>query len=118
MIAWPVLNTGFSRKIISLGLWCMGTAIIIMAFWLALDRYGDARYDAGVSDTDAAWKDAVAASQAESVKAAGAADEQAQARAIDFASRVHAERERIDEAVGKGDSPLDVLFGNGGVSKD
>lgn len=90
-----------------------GAALVLVAFYIALNAYGNARYNAGKKDADAAWQ---AASDKLIQKAANAgtkASEAAAARQADFAAKQEDERKRIDAAQQQGASPFDVLFGNG-----
>jgi hypothetical protein len=82
----------------------------ILALLLALHLYGNARYRAGVKDTDAAWHAAEEAMLARAAGAATAADRQAAANAANYAGQVAKEKEAINEAVDNGTSPLDGLF--------
>ncbi len=82
------------------------TALIGLGLW-----YGHARYQDGVSDTDARWKAAGERLAKRAEKSALGADKREADRIEDHAAEVAAEKERIDEAVAAGDSPLDVLFG-------
>lgn len=89
----------------------IGGALLLLAFYWALDSYGDARYDKGKADADAAWQAASDKLIAKSQNAAGKADKAAAAREADFAAKVETEKERIDAAKAEGSSPFDVLFG-------
>lgn len=93
----------------------LGAVLLMVAFYFALDAYGDSRYREGKKDADAAWIEAGNRLIAKSQKAGTKADKAAAAREADFAAKQEDEKERIDEAVAEGDSPFDVLFGpNGG----
>lgn len=89
--------------------------LILGAFYLALDAYGDARYDAGKDKADQEWRAAAEELAAQSALAAGAADEAADARAAAFGERLEEEKEKIDAAIADGGDPIDVLFPAGGV---
>lgn len=92
-------------------LYALGALVALVGLYLLIAAYGNARYDAGVSDTDAAWKAAAAKLEAQSAAAAQGAETEAVARQMDWNAKVEAEKERIDDAIASGDSPLDVLFG-------
>lgn len=84
--------------------------LILGAFWLALDAYGDSRYHEGEKDTDAKYQAASDELLRKAAEARGAADKQAAARVADYAAQVKDEKEKIDEAVAEGRSPFDALF--------
>ncbi len=90
----------------------IGGAVLLFVFYLALDAYGDSRYDAGKKDEAAAWQKASDKLVAKAQNAATKADKVAAANAADFAAKQEDERKRIDAAQQSGGSPLDVLFGN------
>jgi uncharacterized membrane protein len=73
--------------------------------------FGHARYQDGVADADARWVAAGERLAKQAEKAGTVADKREAVRIEDHAAAVAAEKERIDEAVAAGDSPLDVLFG-------
>jgi hypothetical protein len=88
----------------------IGAVMLLVAFYFALDAYGDSRYDAGKKDADAAW---IAASDKLVKKAQDAgtkADKAAAGRMADQAAKVEDEKEKIDAAKADGSSPFDVLF--------
>lgn len=84
--------------------------IAIGAFFAVLDRYGDARYNAGVQTERQAWKDAEAAALLKAQQAQGTASVAAAKREAEHQQQVQQEREKISEAVDQGSSPFDVLF--------
>lgn len=88
--------------------------LILGAFYLMLDAYGDSRYRAGVSETDAKWEEAGRRLEEQARQSASAADKAAAKTIEAHNERVEAEKERIDEAIREGSSPLDVLFGTDG----
>lgn len=98
--AWKILGL-----VILIGLVCW-------LFWKALDNYGDARYDDGVAAERAAWEEADRQLQIKVAKAQTEATASAIKREERHAVAVAEEREKINEAVAEGRSPLDVLFGN------
>lgn len=89
----------------------LGTAILVAALAWAVMAWGQARYDAGVSDTDAKWVEAGRRLEAQARSAGRAADTREADRIKDHAAEVAEEKEKIDAAIAAGDSPLDVLFG-------
>jgi hypothetical protein len=86
---------------------------LIATIYFAIDAYGDARYDAGVSDTDKAWKAAAEKLEAEGQAAAEAADVQANTREEAWAAQVEREKEAIQDAMESGSSSLDAVFPSG-----
>lgn len=89
----------------------IGVGLLALGLIFAVVMYGDAKYDAGKTDADNAWKAAAAKLEAESQGAADTADKPADKRAEDYAAKLAVEKEKIDEAIARGDSPLDALFG-------
>lgn len=89
----------------------LGAVLLLAAFYFALHAYGNARYDAGKKDADAAWIEASNKLIAKSQAAGTKADKAAAVRQADFAAKQEDEKEKIDAAVDEGSSPLDVLFG-------
>lgn len=106
-IALRALWTRF-RKPLLIGL---AFALALLIVWRLLVAYGDARYKQGVSDNELAWRTAEAKMHERERIAAGAADEGAAVREEAHAEAVSQEKERINEAVREGHSPIDVLFG-------
>lgn len=113
MLAGLFVKTGIPTKFAGILAWAAIIIVAGFAIWLALDSYGDARYDAGVKDTDAKWEEASKKLEREAVKSATKADDKAAQRLEVFEEQVAREKEQIDDATRKGDSPLDVLFGSG-----
>lgn len=98
-----------------------GLALIalLLGLWLALDAYGDRRYDQGREDNDRAWRAAEAKLRQEEKASAAGADKAAATREAEHAAAVASEKGRIDDAIREGYSPLDVLFArSGGVCVD
>lgn len=89
----------------------LGAVLLIVAFYLALDAYGDSRYREGKSDADKAWQKASDKLIEDATKAGAKADKKAAARAADFAAKQEEEKEKVDAAAKDGSSPFDVLFG-------
>ena len=73
--------------------------------------WGQSRYDAGVTATDARWVEAGRRLEEQAATSADAADRREAPRIENHTARVAEEKEKIDEAVAAGSSPLDVLFG-------
>lgn len=94
------------RAWLALGGLALGLAVV----WAVL-AWGQARYDAGVRDTDARWAEAAERLRAKAERSASVADRREAQRIEDHAAQLAEEREKIDEAVAAGGSPLDVLFG-------
>lgn len=92
----------------------VGLVMFLGGLWLALDAYGDRRYDQGRTDNESAWRAAEAKLHAQERKSAGAADQAAAVREADHAAAVASEKGKIDDAIREGSSPFDVLFGGSG----
>lgn len=88
----------------------IGAVLLVLAFYIALDRYGDARYEAGEKAADAKWEEAERRLLKQAAQAGTEADKKAAARAVEFAAKVDEEKARLDQAAAEGSSPLDVLF--------
>lgn len=89
----------------------IGVGLLALGLIFAVIMYGDAKYDAGKTETDNAWKAAAKKLEAESQGAADAADKPADIRADDFAKKLEKEKRLVEEAIARGDSPLDAMFG-------
>ena len=100
MIAF-LLKLGLSEKVAKLIAYIGIPLLILAAFYMALDAYGDARFDAGKDQADRAWQAA-----ADLVEANIPADQ----RAADWAARVEEEKALIDAKIHEGGDPFDVLF--------
>src|SRR5689334_7244540 len=92
----------------------LGGLALLLAFYLALDSYGDKRFAAGKAQADAEWKAASDKLIQKAQDAGTKADKAAAIRMADQAARVEDEKEKIDAALDEGSSPLDVLFGSDG----
>lgn len=101
---------GLLLKRVPIWVW-VGLAALI-AFYFALDAYGDSRYREGKKDADAAWIKASDELLKKAADAKTAADKAAAAREADYAAKVKTEKEKIDAATAEGSSPFDVLFGS------
>lgn len=91
----------------------LGLIAVVALLIFGVLAWGNSRYDAGVADTDAKWKKASEDLARAAAKSGDAADAREAQRIRNHASRVADEKEKIDEAVATGASPLDVLFGGG-----
>lgn len=89
----------------------IGAAVVLVAFYMALNAYGNSRYKAGKADADAAWIEASNKLIDKAAASGKKADTAAAARQADFVAKVEDEKERMDAAVKEGSSPMDVLFG-------
>lgn len=105
-----LMGLGLSQKVAKLVAYIAIPLLILAAFYLLLDAYGDSRYDAGKKDTAAAYQKASDKVIAQAANARGKADIKAAAAAADFAAKQETEKEKIDAAVADGSSPFDVLF--------
>lgn len=85
--------------------------LLIGALLWAVLAWGQSRYDAGEADADARWFEASRKLEQEARQAGSAADRGEAKRIKDHTAQVAVEKEKIDEAVAEGSSPLDVLFG-------
>ena len=86
-------------------------ALIILIVWWAVVDYGNRRYRAGVTDTDAKWQEASRRLQQQAQQSATRADDAAAVRLEEHERSVAEERRELDEAARNNRSPLDVLFG-------
>lgn len=105
-----LLKLGLSERIAKAVAYIGIPLLILGMFYLALDAYGDSRYQAGRTDEEAAWKAAQDKLLQDAANAADEADSDAVGRALDHAAKVEEEKERISEAQASGVSPFDVLF--------
>jgi hypothetical protein len=92
-------------------LYAIGALVALLALYLLIDAYGDARYDKGKADTDAAWVAAGEKLEEQAAAAAKDADAPAVKRVEAWNEKVETEKERIDAATADGSSPLDALWG-------
>ncbi len=81
-----------------------------IGLFLALWAWGNSRYNAGVSDTDAQWEAASAALIAQAEEVDAESDEKSLDRKTEYSKKLKAEKELIDEAQRNGDSVFDALF--------
>lgn len=88
----------------------LGAVAVLIGLWFALMAWGNSRYEAGVTHTDAKWAEAGERLAAQVETAGAAADVKEAERIENHTERLAAEREKIDEAVAQGRSPLDALF--------
>lgn len=93
------------------GWYALGAILLVLALYIALDRYGDARFREGEAHADAQWQKASDKLIEDAARSATKADQKAAGRAADFAAKQESEKQRIDAAVEHGTSPLDEIFG-------
>lgn len=89
----------------------LGVAAAVVILIVVVLSWGQSRFDAGVTDTDARWVEAGRRLEEQAATSADAADRREAPRIENHAAQVAAEKEKIDEAVAAGSSPLDALFG-------
>lgn len=89
----------------------LGAVAAVVILIVVVLSWGQSRYDAGVTDTDARWVEAGQRLEEQARTSAVAADRREAPRIENHAAQVAEEKEKIDEAVAAGSSPLDVLFG-------
>lgn len=89
----------------------LGVIAAIAAFFAVLNAYGDSRFREGRAVENAAWMLANDKLLAEAAAASSSADAQDLALKLDHTEKLKDEKEKIDDAIDKGGSPLDVLFG-------
>lgn len=105
-----LLKLGMSERLAKIFAYMFLPILIVVLFYIALDAYGDARFDAGKDQADRAWQAAADLVEADSQDAAEAADVPADQRAADWAARVEEEKALIDAKIHEGGDPFDVLF--------
>lgn len=110
MIAALALRLGLSTRVVTGALIALAILVVCGAFYAILDAYGDSKFEQGETHSDAAWKAANDELVLKAAKAETHADAAATQRVAEQALAVEAEKEKIDEAVAHGTSPLDVLF--------
>lgn len=84
-------------------------ALIVAGLWIL--AWGERRYAAGEAAADARWEAAAERLEDRARNAADKADAAEADRIRNHQAAVAEEKEKIDEAVAAGRSPLDVLFG-------
>jgi len=114
MIAWLIAR-GIAPTAAKLITYVGIPLLILFAFWLALDAYGDSRFREGRAAENAAWKAAEDKLLEQAAESSSVADRQALARQLEHSAQVEEEKDLIDDAIANGASPLDVLFPAGGV---
>lgn len=105
-----LLKLGLSEKAAKIFAYAFLPILIVVLFYIVLDAYGDARFDAGKDQADRAWQAAADLVEADSQDAAEAANVPADQRAADWAARVEEEKAIIDAKINEGGDPFDVLF--------
>lgn len=94
------------------GWYGLAALLLVVAFLAERHAYGNRRFHAGEDKADKAWQAASDKLIQDAAKAGAKADKNAAGRAADFAAKQEDEKEKIDEAVAHGSSPLDAIFGN------
>ena len=89
----------------------IGALLLALALWMLVNAYGNARYDAGVKDTDAKWEEASNRLKEKAAQSATRADDAAAIRLEEYREQVEDERAAVAKAQAEGSSPLDALFG-------
>jgi hypothetical protein len=109
LIGWAAKLVGerFARPFVFI----IGLLLVIGAFYIALDAYGDSRFREGRAVENKAWKDAQDRLLKQAAESATAADKKALAATVEHAAKVEEEKEKVDAAIADGSSPFDVLFG-------
>ena len=111
MIVAFLMRLGLSQRLAGVAVWVIAAALLLLAIWWMRTS----AYSAGVSDTDAKWKAASEEVEKQAEVATARADSAAEVRAVEHVQQVEKEKEKIDEAIREGSSPLDVLFGGNGM---
>lgn len=88
----------------------IGILLLVGAFYIMLDAYGDSRFREGRAVENKAWKDAQDKLLAAAAQSSSRADREALAITLEHAAKVEEEKERVDDAIANGSSPFDVLF--------
>lgn len=101
---------GLSTRVAKLLAYVALPLLILAAFYIALDAYGDSRFREGRAVENAAWKEAQDRLLAKAAEATGTANREDLARQLEHAAAVEQEKEKVDEAIADGTSPFDVLF--------
>lgn len=105
-----LMGLGMSEKIAKLVGFVAVPLLILGAFYLVLDAYGDSKYQQGKDKADQEWKLAEQREIDRVAKAGKKADILEANRLADHAEKVAAEKEKIDATVAEGGDPFDVLF--------
>lgn len=96
------------------GWYALAILAAVAAFYIVLDAYGDAKYQAGKDKADLEWKEANDR-HIQEVAAAGTVASKKEAKRLESHSQaVELQKEKIDAAVAEGTSPLDTLFNSVG----
>ncbi len=111
MLVALLMRAGLGTRVAKFGSYVLiALALIAAAWWLRRDAYND-----GQRDTNAEWQAASERLKREAAASASRADDAAALRVEEHVEQVQAEKEKLDEAQRTGSSPLDVLFGSGGL---
>jgi hypothetical protein len=109
-----LMGWGLSARAAKLVAYVAVPLLILLAFYLVLDAYGDSREQAGKDKADAAWIEAGRRLEQKAADAGAKADEKAGHREAEHQAELQKEKEKVDAAMAEGSSPLDVLFGTDG----
>lgn len=112
-MAWLLAAKAFVGKVPTWVKWMVGAILLLGAFWLMLKAYGNSRYEAGAMAEKAAWEAADARLRAKDVEASAEANARENARQRARDAIVEEERQRINEAIERGESPFDSMDGFG-----
>lgn len=91
--------------------WLGGVLLLLGVVYLLIDAHGDSRYREGQATEKAAWEAAEARLREKAVEAGAEATRAEIVRQREREAIVEQERERINEAIERGDSPFDVMDG-------
>lgn len=105
-----LMGLGMSEKIAKLVAYIAIPLLIVGILYFLFDRAMDAAYDKGVKDTRAVYQKASDELMKDAGEAKTKADKQATIAAVQYAEKVEAEKEKIDDAIANGTSPYDVMF--------
>lgn len=105
-----LVGWGLSERAAKIVAYLVLPLLVLAAFYLALDAYGDARYREGRVVEAEAWKEAEREMLRKAAVATEEADREALGRALEYSAQVAEEKEKIDAAIADGTSPFDVLF--------
>lgn len=110
MTLWLIETFGLSRLAAKLVVYVGLPLLVLFLFYLALDAYGDARFEAGEAAADLAWIEAGEELERRSRESADNADEGSADRIRSYNAAREAEKVKIHEAIDNDADPLDVLF--------
>jgi hypothetical protein len=112
-----IMGLGLGKRAAQLIAYVAVPALILLGLYLALDAYGDSRFRAGRAVEAQLYKKASDKLIEQAANARTGANSASTARVLTHVAQVEEEKEKIDDAIANGTSPLDVLFGtaDGGV---